>query len=997
MRKVINKVKTIITLGAMLASFAIFNSCAQNINKTNTNAETKTKVKVLLSDESIVSARTILPAYSSQDLSEIKLFGLPEASEEELSSSLTPLAQWNSYNSFLNDEGVGLESGNWNFLLTALSNGSVLTAESGLVSVNADSVTQVSFNLQVKEGDTKGSVEISLLKLEELRISSAKYLWGSELIDDEESAESLEVETDFNYERSALFRKTSIDEGNYYISLYFYDDDGKLVMPAWTSSVIVKAGAKSSFVLNASDLNVTLNTYQIKYFANNGDEKLSETKTFWPLSEIPDLMFTEAAPAGKKFRGWNTKADGSGTRYSPGDNPAFSDDTSLYAQWCTYDSEKDLYSIQDLNDFRAFFSYSENAARKYSKGVKAELAADILSIENWLPAKFYGSLNGNNHTISYTLESSVLSAEYLGLFSELYGSASDLIISDLDIQVRNSSSNLYMGALAGQAYEASASNIKVKNSSLKSPRSVDYVGGLFGISSYTYTEGIKITGTEEKAFTVSGNRYIGGISGSCYDCSFGTEENPDQVSYANITGSVSDYYGYGAGAFVGECYKTTFVNPEVYYTSVSGYLAGGIIGSFRDYSSTDSEKIKNPKIVSDENNSISGYLAGGIVSVNKGVIENPVLENVVLNKISFANYAWIGGITGKNEGIISGDGETVNLKALKLEVEGTEYAGGVAGLNKEGASITGIVLDSSSVVKAKTRVGGICGQSEGSIKDVTVAANVIATAGCAGGIACNNFGTIDADKVNLVSAKVEVTFTGSEVDAGGVAALNGGLINKTLFTGSVTAVPGEEAGCIGGIAGSNGDGRDGYKGTISNCEVKDCVVKSSLGHYTGGIAGYNFGGSVITGDNKITSMEFEGNTETVGAFISLCGYVVGKNEGTVSNDIENALSETTSFENVTIDGTTNVYEIVLPRTSKVTVTVTLAEGSGPVSFALVKSPLNTYPSAHVEENSLAYYENLSEGEASVCAGYLENGTYYLTFHENVVETCTAAIISYDID
>ena len=59
-----------------------------------------------------------------------------------------------------------------------------------------------------------------------------------------------------------------------------------------------------------------------------------------------------AAPAGKTFGGWNTKADGSGTTYQPGDAiPLNAKTTTLYAVWKTDPGAQARNFWQKIVDF----------------------------------------------------------------------------------------------------------------------------------------------------------------------------------------------------------------------------------------------------------------------------------------------------------------------------------------------------------------------------------------------------------------------------------------------------------------------------------------------------------------------------------------------------------------------------------------------------------------------------------------------------------------------
>ena len=98
-------------------------------------------------------------------------------------------------------------------------------------------------------------------------------------------------------------------------------------------------------------------TYTIKFNSNGGTGTMnSMAKTFNVPKSAPESAFTKK---GYFFNGWNTKADGSGTSYSTGQNignlTAVQGNTAvLYAQWVDENSKLELaggkYIIRKLND-----------------------------------------------------------------------------------------------------------------------------------------------------------------------------------------------------------------------------------------------------------------------------------------------------------------------------------------------------------------------------------------------------------------------------------------------------------------------------------------------------------------------------------------------------------------------------------------------------------------------------------------------------------------------
>lgn len=78
----------------------------------------------------------------------------------------------------------------------------------------------------------------------------------------------------------------------------------------------------------------TVNTYTLSYNANGGSGAPSSQSYTYASSGTITISSTKPTRTGYTFASWNTKADGSGTKYSPGGTFNRSNSsTTLYAQW----------------------------------------------------------------------------------------------------------------------------------------------------------------------------------------------------------------------------------------------------------------------------------------------------------------------------------------------------------------------------------------------------------------------------------------------------------------------------------------------------------------------------------------------------------------------------------------------------------------------------------------------------------------------------------------
>ena len=98
----------------------------------------------------------------------------------------------------------------------------------------------------------------------------------------------------------------------------------------YTATVTVKVSGETSSV--TKQLTIPAKTsYAVKYNANGGSGAPAQ-QTKW-YGENLTLQSGVPTRAGYEFKGWNTKADGTGTNYSAGASYTGNATITLYAQW----------------------------------------------------------------------------------------------------------------------------------------------------------------------------------------------------------------------------------------------------------------------------------------------------------------------------------------------------------------------------------------------------------------------------------------------------------------------------------------------------------------------------------------------------------------------------------------------------------------------------------------------------------------------------------------
>lgn len=279
---------------------------------------------------------------------------------------------------------------------------------------------------------------------------------------------------------------------------------------------------------------------------------------------------------------------------------------------------------------------------------------------------------------------------------------------------------------------------------------------------------------------------------------------------------------------------------------------------------------------------------GAVAGVNKGTISDITTYG---NTVTSDGHA--GGLVGTNENIISGSTSVSNVIANSKEA----MAGGIAGLNDEGAVIDNSESNSAVAgnVATSSGLGGVAGENKGNLSKVD---NLGVTNGgdsgstAVGGITGINTGSIE-------NAYNESFVTGGE-KAGGLVGINektGSLVNAAnagRVEGKGTAQK------IGGLVGDNDgsilNGRNGgnvtgttYVGGIVGTNREDSTLTDIINDtsilikgstYVGGIAGQNAGRIV---DTEVSRTLSDGVVEGV----EYVGGIAGKNTGYIENPHNN--------------------------------------------------------------------------------------------------------------
>ena len=386
---------------------------------------------------------------------------------------------------------------------------------------------------------------------------------------------------------------------------------------------------------------------------------------------------------------------------------------------------------------------------------------------------------------------------------------------------------------------------------------VNYVGGLVGSNGSSNDKGVTLTNlTNDSSANIIGEKYVGGIAG----------ENNGNISNTEDTDGSKGTNLINRGSITGQNYV--------------GGIAGKNNGIIKN--------VNNDIVLNVKDKSKTAEYFGGVTGINteKGIITNATNSG----NINASGASYVGGITGQNDGTLSGAGNS-----NKGKVTGKDYVGGVAGLNTKNAKIT--VNDDGSV---GTEDNIIVIKNEGEVK---------AEAGGAGGIFGKNEANIQyAEFVNSGKVTGTAGTTGALSGTGGIFGENTGHIDHSSLKNEVK---GEVSGVnnVGGLIGINSGtiegGRDEashyYKYQIYN---NGTITATGNGSNIGGLIGKNTG-SLTAGYN--TGNIVAGDSTNVGG-------IVGTNEGTVK-EVFNTIMTVTGENTNTINGKDNVGAIIGDNTN----------------------------------------------------------------------------------
>ncbi|WP_288724755.1 InlB B-repeat-containing protein [uncultured Treponema sp.] len=319
-----------------------------------------------------------------------------------------------------------------------------------------------------------------------------------------------------------------------------------------------------------------------------------------------------------QFCGWDTKADGSGTRYAEGASLTLTEDTILYAQWCGAKDSYDYYVVENAKQWNALMG-----------APFANTSDGIISADVYIPSGKTISSPALSLTSTKTFSGKIEGYFYLPI-EGFKGALFDSLSADSEIY------NLTIKGLVCNTNNGSIVDIRV-NAPVCNTNN--------GTISEVTVSGVKMTGYSGIAKT---NSSTGKIS-SCY------------VSSCTITGS-GDYAGAICGRNMGTIEDCTVSNCTIDGSTNNVSYTGGICGYNEGTISGSSTKVTGTVTGSTSDQTYTG----GYCAYNKGTISDSGSINITLSGSSEAD-SYYGYVIGYNNGGTVSTGITTTAQETVID------------------------------------------------------------------------------------------------------------------------------------------------------------------------------------------------------------------------------------------------------------------------------------------------------------------------------------------
>lgn len=762
MRKIINRKIKFFAVASifMLSIFGCKNSFeVEEEQSQNVTGKTGITLAGISFNEKESNARTAFPKYDKTAFTDIELKGKKSAMSGEMTSYKT----YATYADIMRDSGViELDATAYDFTLTAKCYGAAFSSTLSNISIQDGITTKLNFIMTVTDETATGLLYLYYPSEEQDTTLKFTVSVGT--------SEAVEVTYDTDLKRY-VYSKLLAPQNSQITAIMENTATGKiLTVPVYA---IIKAGAKTTINFEEVFSGLyELYSYSVTYNAN-GSSSADTVQKFNPNSSIEYCTFD--APEGKKFCGWNTSSDGSGTRYSAGDTPLLDCDITLYAQWVTYDTATSTYTISSADELRAFFSYAKDDVSTND----AKLLEDV-TVSDWsVPGWFAGTFDGNGKTLTISSVKEFYSEKdtstgetktYSGFLGILGGTVKSLIIKNSAI---GSTKCDYAGAVAGKIDSGTIDSVNVERTTVTAKNSAGMIAG------YNELGDIKncYAGGNATLTTVTSSLSAGGITGQNNGYITGCT-----VDAITISAGRSGYAGGITGINSKSISSSKLHTPNA---SVSAKYAAGIAGKNEETASITDCEVKQDASSSTSTTITGVSHAGGIAALNAGKIDNPAVSSIKVTTTGTAPYT--GGIAGYNDTtgtIVTGGTVDINYDSALDGNYG--YVIGYNANTTDGAVTTEIVCSNSKAIFDNVSYDVSSSLTKKLTLDRTTKITLSVTDNSGGGAIYAYLSSEKSTSTSLIAQTGKVDGTTKTVCAGYLpkGTYYIGLENKNLFSNS---------------------------------------------------------------------------------------------------------------------------------------------------------------------------------------------------------------------
>lgn len=308
-----------------------------------------------------------------------------------------------------------------------------------------------------------------------------------------------------------------------------------------------------------------------------------------------------------QFCGWDTKADGSGTRYAEGASLTLTEDTILYAQWCGAKNSNNYYMVENAKQWNALMG-----------APFANTSSGIISADVYIPSGKTISSPALSLTSTKTFSGIIQGSYYLpieGFKGALFNSLSaDSEIKYLTVKGLVCDTNygsivdIRVNAPVCNANYGTISNVTVSGVKMTGYSGIAKINYSKGTISSCHVSSCTITGSDSYAGAICGRNM-----GTIEDCTVSNCTIDGSTNNVSYTGGIC---GYNEGTISGSSTKVTgtVTGSTSDYTYTGGYCAYNT-GTISDAGSVDIT-LSGSSEINSYYGYVIGYNDGGTVSTD---------------------------------------------------------------------------------------------------------------------------------------------------------------------------------------------------------------------------------------------------------------------------------------------------------------------------------------------------------------------------------------------